>query len=73
MTQVPAVMAVKDVPSIEQTPVEVVLKATGAEPRPLVALNVCALLTVVILVGLKSVMDWAALVTLMDLIRLVAE
>jgi hypothetical protein len=72
-TQVPAAMTVKDVPSIEQTPDEVVLKVTGAVPRPLVALNVCALLSVVMLVGLKRVILWATLVIMIDLLMLAGE
>ena len=70
-TQVPAATTVNEVPSIEQTPDEFVLKVTGAVPRPLVALNVCGLLSVVMLVGLKRVMVWATLVTVMVFMALV--
>jgi hypothetical protein len=49
-------MTDRELPVIEQTPVESVLKTTGADPGPLLALNVCALLIVVILVGAKRVM-----------------
>ena len=69
-TQVPAATTVNEVPSIEQTPDEFVLKVTGAVPRPLVALNVCGLLSAVMLVGLKRVMVCAALVIIIDLLML---
>jgi hypothetical protein len=49
-------MTDREVPVIEQTSVDSVLKITGAEPGPLLALNVWALLRVVIAVGANEVM-----------------
>jgi len=56
ITQVPDATTVREVPVMEQTPVEFVLKTTGSDPGPLLALNVCALLSVVMLVGANEVM-----------------
>jgi hypothetical protein len=73
ITQVPGPTTANDVPTIEQTPVEFVLKVTGAVPGPLVALNVCGLLSTVMAVGLKTVIVWAALVIMIDLLMLAGE
>jgi len=73
ITQAPGPTTAKDVPTIEQTPVEFVLKVTGAVPGPLVALNVCGLLSTVMAVGLKTVIVWAALVIMIDLLMLAGE
>jgi hypothetical protein len=53
----PAAKAVSVVPTIEHTPDELVLKVTGAVPGPFVALSVCGVLSVVIFVGLKLLID----------------
>jgi hypothetical protein len=73
ITQVPAPTTAKDVPTTVHTPVEFVLKVTGAVPGPLVALNVCGLLSTVMAVGLKTVIVWAALVIMIDLLILAGE
>jgi hypothetical protein len=71
--QGPAARAVSVVPTIEQTLGELVLKVTGAVPGPFVALNVCGLLSTVMAVGLKTVIVWAALVIMIDLLMLAGE
>ena len=73
IAQVPTPTTAKDVPTIEQTPVEFVLKVTGAVPGPLVALNVCGVLSTVMAVGLNAVMAWAAFVIMIDLLILAGE
>ena len=71
ITHFPAATAVKVVPTMEHV-VEVVLKVTGAEPSPFVALNVCVPLPIVIETGSKPVMVCATLVISMDLVILVS-
>ncbi len=66
----PAVNAVKVFPLIEHA-AEVVLKVTGAEPGPFVALNVCVSPPIAIELGLKPVMVCATLVISMVFVMLV--
>jgi hypothetical protein len=70
ITHLPAATAVKATPLIEHA-VEVVLKVTGADPAPFVALKVCVPLPIVIELGLKPVMVCLTFVISIDLVMLV--